>query len=260
MSIRANLSYFLAVQKYRWYALLAYRINALIWFFYNLFGIIYSVITISVIYDISSGIAGWTYFQMLMLTATTSMVIGIIRYFVSPGMIYQVRQGGLDMLLTKPYSKLTVMLSNFTEVDSLSAIVGGIVLFAYASMHVSFTSTGLLMYLVLFTLGTITFVMFLLTLAVVAYTYLKSGMFIWRITSLAQTAGTYPLYVFGLIGQIIFTIFVPIGLANYYPANLLFNGINIAGFAAIAFTSLSITFICYKIFYKLMSQYSSGAG
>ena len=75
-----------------------------------------------------------------------------------------------------------------------------------------------------------------------------------------SVVGSYPLSVFGTIIMLLFSILVPIGIAVYYPAELIFGKINVVFSLAIILFSLAVAFVSYKLFYVLMRHYTSGGG
>jgi len=257
-----SIKYYLINQVYAWKSFFAYRTQSLLWLFYSAFTGTFSLITITVIYNVSSGFPGWNYYQMLILSSTVVMVINAIEYNVdSWGMIRSMRHGMLDMRIIRPYGLATIMISTQLEAKTLiSGFASGLAIFAYAAFMLHLSLTYIITFLGIVAIGTYAFMMFLLMLTVLSYHLFKSGMFINGLINTLSVVGSYPLSVFGTIIMLFFSILVPIGIAVYYPAELIFGKINVALSLAIILFSLAVAFVSYKLFYVLMRHYTSGGG
>ena len=122
------------------------------------------------------------------------------------------------------------------------------------------TTLGTFTFLGIVAIGTYALMMFLLMLTVLSYHLFKSGMFMEGLIGTLSVVGSYPLSVFGTILMLLFSVLVPIGIALYYPAELIFGKTNIAFSLAIILFSIAIVFVSYKLFYVLMCNYTSGGG
>ncbi len=257
-----DLRYFFAVQKYKWKTFFAYRSQAVLWCIYSTLSVIFTYITINVIYNVSSGIPGWSYYQLLILGATGNIALGMVYYMIGQtSIIWMMRQGQIDNMLTKPYSKLAIFLSNFGDSDSLAGVISGIILFIYALSHTSITPVSFALYILLLLFGISAFLMFLLMLIILAYRLFKSGNFIWRLTGMLGTVSKYPLKIYGLVGQFTFSLLIPIGFAYLYPAQALFSQQpNYLLSSAAIVVCVCIVIISYFGFERFIRTYTSGAG
>lgn len=259
--LKDEVSYFMKMQYYEWKGLMTYRANALLFLFTSSFSVIAAFITISVVYQVSSGIAGWNYYQMLFLAATGTLAFWAVGYLINPWVIVQnMQRGALDPYLIRPYGRITVLLSNNYSNVSNIAIVSGLVLLVYAASHISFSAVFLLQYIVLFIVGSTAIVLFIMMLALLSYHVMKSAQSVQRLLNLSRTISTYPLSVYGLAGQLAFTLLFPIGLAYYYPATTLLGETNLTAFAAILGFSLLMVALSYSACNFLVKKYTSGGG
>jgi len=257
-----SIKYYLINQEYAWKSFFAYRTESLLWLFYSAFTGIFSFITITVIYNVSSGFPGWNYYQMLILSSTIVMVIDAIEYNVNSwDVIRSMRRGMLDMQMVRPYGLATIMISTQSRAKTLiSGFATGLAIFAYAALKLHLSLAYIITFLGIVAIGTYAFMMFWLMLTVLSYHLFKSGMFMDGLINTLSVVGSYPLSVFGTIIMLLFSILVPIGIAVYYPAELVFGKINIVFSLAIILFSLAIAFVSYKLFYVLMRNYTSGGG
>jgi ABC-type uncharacterized transport system permease subunit len=256
------IKYYLINQEYAWKSFFAYRIQSLLWLFYSAFTGIFSFITMTVIYDVSSGFAGWNYYQVLILSSTVVMVINAIIYNVNGWeVISSMRHGKLDMHMVKPYGLATIMLSTQSMAKPiLAGFASGLAIFAYAAWNLHLSLAYIITFLGIVAIGTYAFLLFVLMLTVLSYNLFKSGMFMDALTNTITVVGSYPLSAFGTIVMLLFTVLVPIGIAVYYPAELIFGKIDIAFSLAIIAFSIAVAFVSYKLFYVLMRYYTSGGG
>ncbi len=253
--------YLLISQKYKWLSFLTYRLQAFVWIVASSFNVIYPLVTITVIYSISSGIAGWSYYQLIFLAATASAAMGMAWYFadasnIIDGLLY----GSADKIFTRPYGLLTLLMVEYGDVIAAPTIIGAIALMAFAALHLQLSAQLLLYYLVLLSLGTIAYAMFLLMLTALAYKYFRRGTFVWRMVNFVGEASNYPISAYGFVVAGLFSTVIPIGFAYYYPSVLLFGGFNATLFYGSAVFCVAVSVACYKAFYLLMRSYTSAKG
>jgi ABC-type uncharacterized transport system permease subunit len=256
-----DLNFLINLQKMSWKSFLVYRVQALTWIFANLLVILNSIIAITVIYTVSSGIPGWSYFQVLALSSITTMMFGIVDYMVAPWNIARrLRVGSMDTWFTKPYSYFMILSGGFGMVWNSASFISGLALFTYSVMQLNITFIQFLYFALLFAAGTTAFLMFFIMMSIVSYHLMKSGHFIDNMESMLSNAGVYPLSVYGVLGQIIFTLAMPVGIAYYYPAEALLGMIGPVAVVAALLLAAVITFVSRKVFYRLLRDYSSGGG
>jgi len=261
VSIVDSIRYYLITQEYSWKKFFAFRAQSLLWLFYNAFIGFLSVIAITVIYSVSSGFAGWNYYQMLILSSTLGMVLSSIWYNLNSWEIsHSMRHGGLDSYMIRPYGLATVMLSMGGAYTELGGFATNLAIFAYSAWILHLSILYIIIFFSVVAIGTYALLMFFLMFSVLSYHLIKSSRFINNLLATLGMVGNYPLSIFGNIIMLLFTLLIPIGIAVYYPAELLFGEINITLSLAIIAFSLTVAFISYKLFYFLMRYYTSGGG
>jgi len=256
-----NLNFIVETQKMAWKSFLVYRAQASVWSIAYALNIVNMVVAITVIYSVSSGIPGWTYFQILALSSLATMVLGIVNYFIASwNLVDQLRRGMLDLWFTKPYSYLMVLSGASITVTFFVDIIGGLVLFTYAVLHLDIQAIQLIYFAAIFVAGTVAYFMFVNMVSLLSYRLLKSANFVGEMENLLENVGRYPISIYGIAGQLIFTLAMPIGLAYYYPAEALFGTINPIGILAALALAIAVAFASHKILYALLKSYSSGGG
>jgi len=198
---------------------------------------------------------------MLILSSTVGMVIVAIGYNVNSwGLIRSMRRGMLDMQMVRPYGLVTIMISQSGSPPIISSFASNLAIFVYAAFMLHLSLVYIITFLGIVAIGAYALIMFWLMLTVLSYHLFKSGMFMNGLINTLSVVGSYPLSIYGTIIMLLFSIIVPIGIAVYYPAELLLDKINVVFSIAIILFSLALAFVSYKLFYMLMRNYTSGGG
>lgn len=255
------LSFFMLNQLYRFKYFMVYRLQSAIWLIYSAFTNFYGLITLTIIYGVSSGIAGWSYFQILALSGTVTMVVNVLYTVVNPwAMVQDMREGRMDTHLIRPYGIITILLSSFGETTAMGGFVSGLAIFAFATIHTGFSMLPFAAYLAMAAAGTIALILFILMFALLSYHLFKSANFVNRIFGVISTAGSYPLKIFGSFLLLIFTVVLPIGVASYYPPEALYGKISMLPYAEVMIVILAVALASYKTSQALIKRYASGGG
>ncbi len=262
MSILDSVRFYIASQYLAWKTLLSYRMSSILWLIYSSFNTIYTFVFITLVYTVSNGIIGWNYYQMLILSSSATLAISIIYYHIEPyAIISRMRNGKYDFLFTKPYGLVTIMLSTSGgSVTELSGVISSLIIFFYAASKLNLSIIQLSLFFILFFIGLFAILLFLLMITVLSYYAIKSGQFINSLVGLISTAANYPLNIYGPILSLFFTVFIPIGLAIFYPASIIFGKITIFSSVLVIVLSVIISIVSYKLFYFIIKRYSSGGG
>ncbi|MCL5011415.1 MAG: ABC-2 family transporter protein [Candidatus Marsarchaeota archaeon] len=260
-SIKKNFNIILSSQRYNWLSFLIYREQSAVWLLVFSFSSLAGFINISVIYNISNGIPGWNYYQLLALSGLSNLMINIVWYFISPGrVVWHMRNGNFDQILTKPCNPLVLTLSRYGEQSAIGGVAGAIILIAYSLSHVQLSILPFIEALLLFSIGAITFVFFVLFIAVLSYVLFKAGQYLNWFISIANHASQYPLPVYGVLGTVLLTIVIPVGFASFYSAQAIFSTINPPSAFLIFILSILLSYLLYKTSFWLLNFYSSGGG
>lgn len=261
MGIARNARMYINSQKYQWMTFLTYRLQAAVWVLVFALGSLMQIISITVIYNVSSGINGWGYYQVLALSGLSSMLLGVVLYSLSPHSLARtMRNGQLDQRLVKPYNPVVFMLANSGSKASIGQFLTGIVIFAYSAFMAGVPAVTASAMFGVFLLGAAVLVMFVLMITLLSYVLLKSASYIQWITNIAGRASSYPLDVYGFTGEILLTIGLPIGLASFYPAEFLFGKLQAEWIMAVVFGEILAILVYYRISAWLLTKYTSGGG
>ncbi len=260
-SFMHSIAFFLWSEYYELKYFFIYRGQSAIWLIYSLFTSFYSLITLTIIYNVSSGIAGWSYFQILALSYTASIVLSVFYTVLNPWKIAEaMRTGRMDTFLIRPYGIMTLLLSGYGEITSLGGLAGSVAVFAFAMLHVGVAAIPFAAYLLIMVAGTIALTIFMIMLTILFYHLFKSADFVNRLVGVLSTAGSYPLNIFGPFLLLVFTVVLPIGIASYYPSEALFGKISLVPYLEVLALIFAVTILSYKGTKALMKYYASGGG
>ncbi len=260
LKIPSELRYFVYSQFYGWKSLLMYRFQVAVFIVNNLVSFAFTIITLGVIYQISSGVPGWTYYQLLFLSFLSSLTFRFVSYVNLSGLPRLLRQGNFDPYFAKPVNTLLLFFSPPSTPLSPIGVAISAILVIYSASLLHFSSIWVVLFLPLYFLGVAALLLFIAMLAVLSYFFMKSGGFISNVVNLLGQTSQYPLNIFGLIPQAIFSILVPVGIASYYSASLLLGRISLQDYLVLVVLALGIILVCRYLIYRLMRGYSGGGG
>ncbi len=253
---------FLYAQKIHWKSALYYRLQTMLWLMSSIFSVAVSIVFVSVIYNFSGGFPGWSYYQVLALVGIANIAGNTINYFINIySLIDDMAKGGIDSILTKPVNPIIFILSRFGFVQGVSGIVGGLIVTIYAASHFKVPLSGLIFTIISLPLAIACIVLFVLSFGLAMYIFFKRASFVDWFFSNMMIATRYPLSIFGSIGILVFTIVLPLGLATYYPAELLLGKLGYASGAWLILMEIALTYSFYKFsMWVLREKYASGGG
>ncbi len=260
-NISRNLRMYYSSQKVLWKDIAIYRTQFIVWIFVFMLSTVSSVVTITIIYDVSSGVAGWSYYQMLVMSSLANMLIGMVIYNIAPQRLARtMRNGQFDQHILKPYNPVVTMLSLYGTKTSVGTVISGVLVFGYAAYMTGISVVGLFEMLLIFTFGVVSLTMFLLMVTLLSYVLFNSAGYMQWVTSIASRAAQYPLTIYGLPGILLFTVGLPVGLASFYPSALAFGKISPGSVALVVVIEVFMITAYYYACTWLTKKYRSGGG
>ena len=256
-----NLKMYNASQKVLWKDIAIYRTQFIVWIFVFMMSTVASVVTITIIYDVSSGVAGWSYYQVLLISSLANIMIGIVFYNISPQRLARtMRNGQLDQRILKPYNPIVTMLSLYGTKTSIGSVISCALVFGYAAYMAGISTIALFEMLLIFALGVVSLIMFILMVTVLSYVLFNSAGYMQWVANIASRAAQYPLTIYGLPGILLFTVGLPIGLAAFYPSALIFGKIGPALVMLVVAIEAFMIAVYYYACKWLTKKYRSGGG
>ncbi len=261
MDLKRNLMLMLSTQLYEWRSIAAYRAQLLVNALFSAVNIIVVVVFIAVIYQVSAGFSGWTFYQLLLLASTAGMAGGLLTYVIDISYISDLLMNGdLDTVITKPFDPAFHLFAIGGNRYAIFTVLSSLVVFIYAALNSHFAPAGIAVFLLLFVFGLAAMMMFCLFLTALSYAAFTSSRFVENVVTYMFGAGSYPLSIYGLVGTVILTIALPIGLAIYFPAEAFFGKIDPTVGVVVFAVELAFIGISYLGFGRLLRRYTSALG
>ncbi|MGC8537510.1 MAG: ABC-2 family transporter protein [Candidatus Micrarchaeia archaeon] len=259
-SIARDMRIFALMQRYMWKEVLVYRTSALFLLFAVSLGPLINFTFITIIYTVSSGISGWSYYQLLLLGGVSSTAISIMYYFVQPwGLTNLMKEGGLDIYLTRPYSPYLTVLA-LGNPYSLSGAGTGIIIIIYSMVHLGMTFLQITEFIVMLALGLAVLVTFMVIFSLGVYKLMRSANWTHSLINIFNEFASYPLTIYGVLGVFVLSFVIPVGIATYYPVAILSGKLGTPTLAGMAAISIVFIYIFKRLFYRELEDYTSAHG
>ncbi len=208
-------------------------------------------------------IAGWSFWEIVLIYATMSMVIGLGELLFEG--IWSIAglagQGKLDIYLLRPFPVLLQILVSSVGIHGLGNFITALIFFIQALLHCSgVISTARIagFLILLITALPIHFSMLLFGNSVALVTkQVNSGSLPTFILKLSEFT-KYPISIYPRIIQFIFTFIVPYAFVSFYPATFLLDKGNLPYFVFLSPVVSSIfLFLSVKMFNHGIAKYES---
>jgi len=241
---------------------LAYRINFLFSFFESVVGLGFTLAGLAIIFSYTDSLNGWRPAEILALVGVYSLIGGVIRVAILPGMeqlTQSVRDGTFDFTLTKPEDAQLIVSISRIGVWKIVDIFLGLVILIIALVQLGGNIGGLqaVEFLAMLLTGSAIVYSFFLILATLAFWLVRIENVLTIFLSVYH-AGRWPLSLYpgwlryGLI------FIIPVAFATTIPVEALTSRLNWVTLVA-AFTAAVILFAVSRAFWKLGLKHYSGA-
>jgi len=181
------------------------------------------------IYEATSGLPGWSFYEFVLFNATT-IISGSIAISIFMPMVWsigwKIDKGYFDEMLTKPLNIIAYMIIEPINLHGLTGTITGItiVIICIFNLGYSVTLAGVITYIYIILLSGIA-VYGVVSLAIgLSFKLFKVHQFMQLFWDLQQL-GEYPLNIYKTFIPFILTFIFPIAVANYYPASFLLDKI-----------------------------------
>ncbi len=246
---------------FNWKSFLYYRTQFFFYLVYAAVSPLASLLFVYVVYSVSAGVPGWSFYQLLFLSGVVGMLSSLVPYICNPsGLVYALRYGTFEVFLTRPYSAFTALMANYGDTTNIAGIIDEFLLVVYAALHLQVTFIGVAMTAIVFILGTIIVTMLMQAIVMLTYRAFRTASVTMNFFNTFMQFGSYPLSIYGFTATIIFTILIPVGFATYYPAELLTGKAGTEIFIFSLIGSLIIMGVLYSIIAKRLKSYVSAMG
>jgi ABC-2 type transport system permease protein len=241
---------------------LAYRINFIFSFFESVVGLGFTLAGLAIIFSYTDSLNGWRPAEILALVGVYSLIGGVIRVAILPGMeqlTQSVRDGTFDFTLTKPEDAQLIVSISRIGVWKIVDIFLGIVILIIALVQLGGSIGGLqaVEFLAMLLTGSVIVYSFFLILATLAFWLVRVENVLTIFLSVYH-AGRWPLSLYpgwlryGLI------FIIPVAFATTIPVEALTSRLNWVTLLA-AFIAAVVLFSVSRAFWKFGLKHYSGA-
>jgi ABC-2 type transport system permease protein len=263
MELKKYFKIFLHLKKIGIMNRMAYRVNFFIAIFAVGIQIMFSIVFIKVVFGSVNNMAGWSYYEALVVVATYLMIEGLMWSLFGQfnAIVSHIRQGKLDGLIIKPVDTQFLVSIWRGDPEDLTRVISGIGLITYALSNLNLTlgqiALNLFIYLFLFFNAlVITYSLTVLVKTVSFWTVEGSAFF--HITDSLSRMSQYPTDIFyHSIVRVLVSSIIPLAFMATVPAKVLARGFDlwlILGSFAVAGVffvgSRKIFSICPKALFK----------
>jgi len=215
------------------------------------------------IFTQTKGFPGWNLDQIILFQGVLLIVLGLRNMFFGElyGFVYRlVRRGDFDRLLLKPYPPIGIILASSFSMNSLGAIIGGIVITIYSifklGLHVGIVQWGLFL---LFTAAGLMLSMALDVLfSCVVIVLIQIGR-LNEFFNFISRFGEYPLSIFPNAVRLAFITVVPFAVWVNIPAQVLLGNLDVYMMYSLVFC-FAYLFVCLKLWGLCLKKYTSAGG
>ena len=204
---------------------LQYRANFVIQLIQSLVAIGTGLVVLSLIFDRTDQLDGWTRPQLLVVMGVFTLVGGLIGFAIEPNMgrvMGDIERGTFDYVLTKPVdSQLLASLREFRIWRLTDAIVGlAVLIWGLAQLDAEFGAREVAGFVITLVAGTLLIYCLWLVLTAGAFWVVRMDMVQELFTGLYR-AGQYPVTVYPVWLRVMLTYLVPLGFAITVPSESL---------------------------------------
>ncbi|MFN8023785.1 MAG: ABC-2 family transporter protein [Acidimicrobiales bacterium] len=241
---------------------LQYRANFVVQLLQSLVAVATGLVVLSLIFDRTDQLDGWTRPQLLVVMGVFTLVGGVVGFVIEPNMgrvMMDIRQGTFDHVLTKPVdSQLLSSIREFRLWRLTDALVGVVVLgWGIADLDTSVRAVDVLGFVLTLAAGTILVYCLWLAVTTGAFWFVRMEQVQELFTGLYR-AGAYPVTVYPTWLRLTLTYLVPIGFAITVPSESLTGRLTWErGIVTVVF--LAVAFGLTRLLWKAGSRRYAGA-
>jgi ABC-2 type transport system permease protein len=228
----------------------------------SLLGLLTTVGALSIAYNYTSNIKGWTFAQALVLLAVYYLMDGLIEMFIAPNMrriMEQVREGTLDFVLLKPVN--AQFLATFRQLNIwriVNVLVGlGLTVYTIGRLSLTVGPAQAVAFAITLAAGAAIVYSLWLCLVTLCFWFIKVDnieQLIWQ----AFESGRYPMEIYPAWLRGTLTYVVPIAFIITVPARALAGKIGV-GTLGVALAVAAGALASASLFWRFGLKYYTGA-
>ena len=255
-----NISLYFSFLKVSLKEILIYRIDCVVGIFSQLIVQLVSLIFIFVVFRHTENIAGWSFYQILLLYGVTRIPIGIAGYcfdgLYDIGPKY-IKNGDFDKILLRPVHPLISIIGNSREFVSIADLFIGFGITIWTLIKLTIPITALLIIKIVFFSIVGAFIVGAINtiFSISAFWTYRSNEVIWSFYKM-YTFTEYPITIYNKFIRFLITIVLPFAFVAYYPT-MAYLGLNVYMIYLSPFVAIVLWIIAIKLWDLALNKYRS---
>ena len=211
---------------------LMFRGDFFVWSLVELFWMAVNILTITVIYEHTQSIAGWTKYQMVLLVGTSMLIQRFLMGFFWSSIFEMgrnIRSGNLDFYLAQPGNVMFMATTRKLDPDSLlnSLVAAAVVIYAAHQLGLDPSAGQIALYAIMVLCGVVIHYSILVLSISLAF-WLTSAQGIEGLYFTLTEFSRLPRAAFtGIATQMLFVWLLPVVMVTNVPASLLVQGFDL---------------------------------
>lgn len=255
-----NVSLYFSFLKVSLKEILIYRIDCVVGIFSQLVVQLVSLVFIFVVFRHTENVAGWNFYQILLLYGVTRIPIGIAGYcfdgLYDIGPKY-IKNGDFDKVLLRPVHPLISIIGNSREFVSIADLFIGFGITIWMLIKLTIPITALLIIKIVFFSIVGAFIVGAINtiFSISSFWTYRSNEVIWSFYKM-YTFTEYPITIYNKFIRFLITAVLPFAFVAYYPT-MAYLGLNVYMIYLSPFVAVVLWIIAIKLWNLALNKYRS---
>lgn len=242
---------------------LMFRGDFFIWAMVELFWMTVNVLMVSVIYDHTKDVAGWTKYEMMLLVGTSMLIQRFLMGFFWSSIFEMgrnIRTGNFDFFLAQPGNVMFMATTRKIDADSLanSIVALAVVIYSARQLHLSPHLYELVIYALLVVCGVVIHYS-VLVLCIAAAFWITSAQGIEGSYFTLSEFSRLPREAFRGLFSLLFVWMLPVVVVSNAPARVLLHGFDPLWTLGLVVATVAWFSVAVFVFHRGLRRYSSAS-
>lgn len=218
-----------------------------------------------VIYGNVREIAGWSYYEVLLLAGlniiTSELIISTCYAMNLKDLPRKIRRGNIDIVLTKPLNSLFTLSLSRPYLSGITASVSGfsLVFYALGRLEVSLTPVNIIAGVFILICGCIIAYSVLVILSSLSFVFINNTKLPDTGHKIIEYYKGFPHQIYQGIFRVIFFFLIPVVFVSSVPASTIIRGVEFKYIVIAPVLAATFPFLAKKIWDKMINYYSSAS-
>jgi ABC-2 type transport system permease protein len=215
-----------------------------------------------IIYNVSSGIPGWSLMEFILFQGITIFVFGMWHAFfggISWGTAELVEEGELERILLRPFNPLIYISAIYIDFHGLAEVLVGLVLILLVIIKLQLFGIMLIPFVMLMALALVFMLSLSIIIAALSIIFVNVES-LQEIIWIANSVASYPITIYTKGVKFMLTFIIPAAIASYWPAAIVL-GKEAIGNLVLAVIPVVIFFVfSLWLWHFALKKYQSAGG